>query len=405
MEEILARVAAVEQKIGTDHFKKVLDISCNVALQRLEGREEECKCRLQHLVASANRQQNETIRRNGVDSKMQRDEVKALVSKLEKRCDKQNKGMANMEAGLKQLQLLESRLIELIRQDQQDTITRLEELEKSSKLLATVTADIEAGLDAKASKIMAKVAADMETGLEAKSKDMCGEEQKIMAKIAADMEAGLGAKSTEMFGEEHKGSNAKLVPVRGLPLTDLLSSSPRCPRDLGKIGVDSGILCGRKGRGLTGGVRGQDISRLASVSRALSVDPPFLSFSCRSRASVTAQGASSCSLDGRLQTETSGDVNHAQQMAFGRDILRRSRDEHRGRASSVHDMIRAAQGEAYIRSVSARRSASLKPDELTRPPRQWRHIGVVEHIRADLPDAIGPLPVARHLDCDLTKTF
>jgi len=376
MEEILARVAAVEQKIGTDHFKKVLDISCNVALQRLEGREEECKCRLQHLVASANRQQNETIRRNGVDSKMQRDEVKALVSKLEKRCDKQNKGMANMEAGLKQLQLLESRLIELIRQDQQDTITRLEELEKSSKLLATVTADIEAGLDAKASKIMAKVAADMETGLEAKSKDMCGEEQKIMAKIAADMEAGLGAKSTEMFGEEHKGSNAKLVPVRGLPLTDLLSSSPRCPRDLGKIGVDSGILCGRKGRGLTGGVRGQDISRLASVSRALSVDPPFLSFSCRSRASVTAQGASSCSLDGRLQTETSGDVNHAQQMAFGRDILRRSRDEHRGRASSVHDMIRAAQGEAYIRSVSARRSASLKP-----------------------------LPVARHLDCDLTKTF
>ena len=98
MEEILARVAAVEQKIGTDHFKKVLDISCNVALQRLEGREEECKCRLQHLVASANRQQNETIRRNGVDSKMQRDEVKALVSKLEKRLKQQNKGMTYVEA-------------------------------------------------------------------------------------------------------------------------------------------------------------------------------------------------------------------------------------------------------------------------------------------------------------------
>ena len=78
----------------------------------------------------ASRRCNDTIERNGVASKMQRDEVKDLVSKLEKRVDSQNKGVANMEAGLKQLQQLESKLIAIIRQDQKDTIARLEKVEK-----------------------------------------------------------------------------------------------------------------------------------------------------------------------------------------------------------------------------------------------------------------------------------
>ena len=70
MEEILARVAALEKKIATDHFKKVLDISCNVALQRLEDSEKESKWRLQRLIDSATRPCNDTIERNGIASKM-----------------------------------------------------------------------------------------------------------------------------------------------------------------------------------------------------------------------------------------------------------------------------------------------------------------------------------------------
>ena len=405
MEDILARVAALEKKIATDQFKKVIEVSCNVALHRLEVYETDSRFRMDRTIDIAARRCNDTIQRNGYASRVQRDEVKALCSNLERRLDTQSKGMANMEAGLKQLQQLESGLIKLIRKDQEDTSARLEELEKSSKILVTVAGDVEACLEAKASKILAKATADMAAGLEAKT---C----MILAKVTADMAAGLRAKSRDMSGKEQKGNNAKPAPVRGLPLLDLLSSPPcyigafsssvtepsvgaafaeveertglvqaqdgttargmnvgPCPKASGRRG-------GRNGQGQAGGVRGQDISRLTSAGRASSVDPPLsqvdsllLCFSGPSGptnaehgAPVTAQGdAFSCSLGGWLQAEATRDINHAQQMAFGRDILRRSRDEHRGRASSVHEMIRAAQGEAYTRSVSAGRSASQQP--------------------------------------------
>ena len=341
MEEMLARVAALEEKIATDHCKKVFEISCNVALQRLETREKEIKWRMERVIELASRRCNDTIERNGIASKMQRDEVKDLVKKLETRVDSQTKGVTNMEAGLKQLQDLESRLIQIIRQDQNDTTARLEELEKSSTILAAVTADIEACLEAKASKIMNKVTTDIEASLEAKVST-------IMDELSTGMGACLGTtKSKEMFGEAQKGSNAKPVPVRG----HLRSSSLRCPRG------------SRSSRSR----RRKEWSRLTSTSRRTNAEHG---------ASVTAEDdASSCSLDRRLQTEASGDTNHALQMALGQDILRRSREQHRGRASSVHEMIQAAQGEAYSRVVAARRSASLQPDELLplsiRHPRRW----------------------------------
>ena len=345
MEEMLARVAALEEKIDTDHFKKVFEISCNVALQRLETCEKDIKWRLNRVIDLANRRCNDTIERNGVASKLQRDEVKDLVKNLETRVDSQSKGVTKMEAGLKQLQDLESRLIQIIRQDQNDTTARLEELEKSSTILAAVTADIEACLEAKASKIMNKVTTDIEASLEAKVST-------IMYEVSTGMGACLGTtKSKEMFGEAQKGSNAKPVPVRGLSPSDLRSSSLRCPRG------------SRSSRSR----RRKEWSRLTSTGRRTNAEHG---------ASVTAEDdAPSCSLDRRLQTEASGDTNHALQMALGRDILRRNREQHRGRASSVHEMIQAAQGEAYSRVVAARRSASLQPDELlplsVRHPRRW----------------------------------
>ena len=345
MEEMLARVAALEEKIATDHFKKVVEISCNVALQRLETCGKEIKWRMERIVNLASRRCNDTIERNGIASKMQRDEVKDLVKKLETRVDSQTKGVTNMEAGLKQLQDLESRLIQIIRQDQNDTTARLEELEKSSTILAAVTADVEACLEAKASEIMNKVTTDIEASLEAK-----------VSAIRDELSTGMGAclgttKSKEMFGEAQKGSNAKPVPVRGLSPPDVRSSSLSC----------------RRGSRSSRSRRRKEWSRLTSTSRRTNAEHG---------ASVTAEDdASSCSLDRRLQTEASGDTNHALQMALGQDILRRSREQHRGRASSVHEMIQAAQGEAYSRVVAARRSASLQPDELlplsTRHPRRW----------------------------------
>ena len=317
---MLARVAALEKKIATDQCKKVLEISCNVALQRLITCEKEIKLRLERVIDLASRRCNDTINRNGVASKMQRDEVKDLVRKLETRVDSQTKGVTNMEAGLKQLQDLESKLIQIIRQDQNDTIARLEELEKSSTMLAAVTADIEACLEAKASKIIHKVTTDILNG-------------------ANGMGACLGTtKSKEMFGEAQKGrvdNPLRPVPVRELSPSDSWSSPLRCSHG------------SRKSR-----------------SRG------------RNEWTVTAEDhAPSCSLERRLQTEDSGDTNHDVQMALGRDILRRSREEHRGRASSVHEMIQAAQGEAYSRVVAARRSASLQPNELlplsVRLPRRW----------------------------------
>ena len=93
MEEMLARVAALEEKIATDHFKKVFEISCNVTLQRLETCEKEIKWRMERIVNLASRRCNDTIERNGIASKMQRGEVKDLVMKLETRVDSQTKGV------------------------------------------------------------------------------------------------------------------------------------------------------------------------------------------------------------------------------------------------------------------------------------------------------------------------
>ena len=113
------------------------------------------------------------------------------------------------------------------------------------------------------------------------------------------MEAGLEAKLKEMFGEEQKDSNAKPVPVRGLPLTDPLSSSSNCPLGLGEMDVNS------------------DMDVDSGPTNA------------EHRASVTTVVLPARSRDRWLQTEASGDINLAQQMAFGRDILRRTQDTHR----------------------------------------------------------------------------
>jgi hypothetical protein len=391
MEEMLARVAALEEKIATDHCKKVFEISCNVALQRLITCEKEIKWRLERVIDLASRRCNDTITRNGVVSKMQRDEVKDLVSKLETRVDSQTKGVANMEAGLKQLQDLESKLIQIIRQDQNDTTARLEELEKSSTILAAVTADIEACLEAKASEIMNKVTTDIEASLEAKV-------SAIRDELSTGMRACLGTtKSKEMFGEAQKGNNGNNGgnddgDDDGDDNSDDNEdddgdgdddhNADETPGDNDNDGDDDG---GDGDDEDNADVRG--LSPL--VLRSSSLRCPRGSRSPRSTsrrtnaehgASVTAEDdASSCSLDRRLQSRpratSTGDTNHAHQMALGQDILRRSREQHRGRASSLHEMIQAAQGEAYSRVVAARRSASLQPDQLLplsiRHPRRW----------------------------------
>ena len=583
MDGILARVASLEKKTHPDYVKKVLEISCNVALQRLDEFVKVSKYTLQCVGNNCSEKCNATIVRNALESKKQRNEVKDLVSKLEKRLETQNEGMANMEACLKQMEELEARLVETIRQDQEDTVARLVELEKSFQNLTTVaadieegleenashfqakvtadieaalgtkaatilskvtadtaaaldlkasmilekvtadmaagleekaslildkvtadlaadpgaksnvarlvelekssknlttvaadieeglgeiashfqakvTADIEAGLEAKAATILSKVTADTAAGLDLKASmildkvtadtaagldlkasmildkvtaDMAaGLEVKaslILGKVTADMAADLGAKSKEMPGEDQAANNAQRVANRGLPLVDLLSSPPRCIAafapsvvaqsvyvavlggegrteleqsqdaaiargiDVGPHPQASRIRGGRNGQGpLPGRVQGQYIPRLTSAGRASSVHPPLSQvdsvLSWLSGPSgptiaehgepVTGQGDnSSCSPGGRSHAQATADIKHAQQMAFGREVLRRSREEHRGRASSVHEMIRAAQGDAYVRSVSARRSASHQPDQLlplnVRHPRQW----------------------------------
>jgi hypothetical protein len=394
MEEMLARVAALEQKIATDHCKKVFEISCNVALQRLITCEKEIKWRLERVIDLASRRCNDTITRNGVVSKMQRDEVKDLVSKLETRVDSQTKGVANMEAGLKQLQDLESKLIQIIRQDQNDTTARLEELEKSSTILAAVTADIEACLEAKASEIMNKVTTDIEASLEAKV-------SAIRDELSTGMRACLGTtKSKEMFGEAQKGNNGNNGgnddgDDDGDDNSDDNEdddgdgdddhNADETPGDNDNDGDDDG---GDGDDEDNADVRGPSPLVLRSSSLRCPRGSRSRSSSRRTNAehgaSVTAEDdASSCSQYRRLQSRSratsTGDTNHAHQMALGQAILRRSRDEmippHRGRASSVREMIHAAQGEAYSRVVAARRPASLQPDQLLplsmRNPRRW----------------------------------
>ena len=92
----MARAVALQATVSTDGFKTGMDLCCNAALKRLEDLEAKSKNNVDRIVESADRRQNETIRRNGVSSKEQRLRVEDLVSICEARVHKQNKVMNKM---------------------------------------------------------------------------------------------------------------------------------------------------------------------------------------------------------------------------------------------------------------------------------------------------------------------
>ena len=94
--------------------KKVCNVAVNVALAKLETTNEEQAPRLETLIYDAQSKMDGTIYKNGVASRLQREKVTETVWHLNKRLANHERVLSRMESGLRQMEELEERLIEII---------------------------------------------------------------------------------------------------------------------------------------------------------------------------------------------------------------------------------------------------------------------------------------------------
>ena len=106
-----------------------------VSLAKLTMSHKEQAARLEVTVTNAKNQMNDIIYKNGCASKNQRKAVTDTVDQLNERLGNHELILASMEAGLKQMEALEGRLVETIRSDMEDFEVRLGILEDSSAML------------------------------------------------------------------------------------------------------------------------------------------------------------------------------------------------------------------------------------------------------------------------------
>ena len=226
-----------------------MDLCCNASLKRIEDFEAKSKTNVYRIVESAERRQNETISRNGVASKMQRDIVKELVTTCEARVHKQSKAMNKMETGLQQFQRVEGRLIEIIREDHKDINARLEAVEAASNSIEAAVANLQAcvqqvtDLEAKVmgsideAKIAglrklqtlrissnAKIFRRRPVGYRVNPKKELGEQAAALKSLEAEVASislKLQSQPASRSGGGYPMSLQSPVPVRGLPLVDL----------------------------------------------------------------------------------------------------------------------------------------------------------------------------------------
>ena len=143
MNAIFARPSKVEDRAEGDRFKKLAAVTMEVSLAKLTLSHKEQAARLETTVTNAKNQMNDIIYKNGCASKDQRKAVTDKVDQLTERLANHELILASMEAGLKQMEALEERLVETTRSDKEDFEVRLGILEDSSAMLRAHWASME----------------------------------------------------------------------------------------------------------------------------------------------------------------------------------------------------------------------------------------------------------------------
>ena len=130
------RVIALENNTDGRHIRKLIDVATVVSLMRVEDKIKEGEGRVQLMIKAASEQMNGTIRKNGNELKRKGDEVKVLVTLVEKRVGELSKDSAKIQKAVEavqtaidELELLENKLIDMINQPDPDTDSRISKLE------------------------------------------------------------------------------------------------------------------------------------------------------------------------------------------------------------------------------------------------------------------------------------
>ena len=136
IEELKRKVSILEQHDNGKSIRQLIDIATKVSMMKLDDKIHEATEKLQSMHDSSQTQMNNTIFKNGLSSKDQRDEIKLLVARLEKRVGELTKDSSKMQKttdsvhkAMKELELLESKIIGMVNNPDPITESRIKQLE------------------------------------------------------------------------------------------------------------------------------------------------------------------------------------------------------------------------------------------------------------------------------------
>ena len=136
LENLKARVLILEDNNSVKRIRQMIDVATTVSLMRLEDKIQDGEVRLQELHKASYDHMNSTITKNGKKSREQRDEVKLLVTRLEKRVtelakdsSKIQKASTAVQTAMDELELLETKIVDMINQPDTGTDSRIKQLE------------------------------------------------------------------------------------------------------------------------------------------------------------------------------------------------------------------------------------------------------------------------------------
>ena len=138
--ELKRKVSMLNQQDFGTRISKMIDIATKVSMMKLDDKIQEGHEKLQLIHKASQIQMNTTIFRNGKESKDQRDEIKLLVTRLEKRIGELAKDSSRMQKAtdsvnqaMKELETLESEIIEMVNSPDPKMDSRIKQLEIISK--------------------------------------------------------------------------------------------------------------------------------------------------------------------------------------------------------------------------------------------------------------------------------
>lgn len=130
------KMVEIEKQSQGKYIKTMIDVATDVSMLRLEDKIKEGKEELHSMHLFPHDKMNGTISRKGLESRKQRDEVKALVASLDKRLFEMTKDsnriqntVTSVRIAMEELEILEIKLIDMMDHPDPITDSRIKHLE------------------------------------------------------------------------------------------------------------------------------------------------------------------------------------------------------------------------------------------------------------------------------------